>query len=72
MGRCAHMRAFFAEPVAATDARKLCCALSAHAVLIGSSARFKSYDRLFPRQGSVPIGGFGNAICVAASEWRMS
>ncbi|WP_428421901.1 TOTE conflict system archaeo-eukaryotic primase domain-containing protein [Paraeggerthella hominis] len=68
---CPHV-GIFAEPVAATDARKLDCALSAHAVLIGSSARFKSYDRLFPRQGSVPIGGFGNAICVAASEWRMS
>lgn len=63
-GNGAHAWMFFGEPVAASDARKLGCALLTRAMRIDPSVRFESYDRLFPSQDSVPTGGFGNAIAL--------
>ena len=63
-GNGAHAWMFFSEPVAASDARKLGCALPTRAMRIDPSVRFESYDRLFPSQDSTPTGGFGNPIAL--------
>lgn len=63
-GNGAHAWMFFSELVAASDTRKLGCALLTRAMRIDSSVRFESYDRLFPGQDSTPTGGFGNAIAL--------
>lgn len=63
-GNGAHAWMFFSEPIAASDARKLGCALLTRAMQIDPSVRFESYDRLFPSQDSTPTGGFGNAIAL--------
>ena len=63
-GNGAHVWVFFSELVAASDARKLGCALLMRAMRIDPSVRFGSYDRLFPNQDSTPTGGFGNAIAL--------
>lgn len=63
-GSGAHAWMFFSEPVAASDSRKLGCALLTCAMRIDPNVRFESYDRLFPSQDSTPTGGFGNAIAL--------
>lgn len=63
-GNGAHAWMFFSEPVTASDARKLGCALLTRAMRIDPSVRFESYDRLFPSQDSTPTGGFGNPIAL--------
>ena len=63
-GNGAHLWVFFAEAVAAKDARSLGFALLDKAMEIYPSISFESYDRLFPNQDLMPEGGFGNLIAL--------
>src|SRR5713226_7014103 len=63
-GRGAHIWIFFAEPVPASQARKLGCALITRAMEGRHQLGLDSYDRLFPNQDTMPRGGFGNLIAL--------
>ena len=63
-GNGAHAWFFFAEPTAASLARKLGSALLTCAMSERHEIKFKSYDRLFPNQDTMPKGGFGNPIAL--------
>ena len=63
-GNGAHVWFFFSEPVAAADARRLGSGLLTQAMTQRHELQFKSYDRLFPAQDTVPKGGFGNLIAL--------
>lgn len=63
-GSGAHAWFFFDTPIPAVVARKfgsalITCSMSRHHEL-----SFKSYDRLFPNQDTMPKGGFGNLIAL--------
>lgn len=63
-GNGAHAWFFFETPIPAVSARKfgsalITCSMSRHHEL-----SFKSYDRLFPNQDTMPKGGFGNLIAL--------
>lgn len=63
-GRGAHVWFFFSEPVSAADARRLGSGLLTHTMACRHELNFKSYDRLFPSQDTLPKGGFGNLIAL--------
>jgi superfamily II DNA or RNA helicase len=63
-GRGAHAWYFFADPIAASLARKFGSALLTCAMTRRHEFRFKSYDRFFPNQDTMPKGGFGNLIAL--------
>lgn len=63
-GNGGHVWLFFAEPVAAVDARRLGTLLLTRTMNRRPEIGFKSYDRLFPSQDSMPSGGFGNLIAL--------
>lgn len=63
-GNGAHAWFFFETPMPAAVARKfgsalITCSMSRHHEL-----SFRSYDRLFPNQDTMPKGGFGNLIAL--------
>ncbi len=61
-GDGAHGWIFFDEPIEAGLARDLGSALLSSAMARTSALSFKSYDRFFPAQETIPKGGFGNLI----------
>lgn len=63
-GNGANIWFFFSEPVSAADARRLGSGLLTQAMARRHELQFKSYDRLFPSQDTVPKGGFGNLIAL--------
>ncbi len=63
-GHGAHFWFFFADPVAASLARKFGSALLTCAMSRRYQIKFKSYDRFFPNQDTMPKGGFGNLIAL--------
>ncbi|WP_347988690.1 hypothetical protein [Methylomonas sp. AM2-LC] len=63
-GKGGHVWIFFTEPVTAMDARKLGAFLLTSAMDLHPELGFKSYDRLFPNQDTMPKGGFGNLIAL--------
>jgi superfamily II DNA or RNA helicase len=63
-GNGAHAWFFFAQPVPASTARKFGSALLTSAMNQRHEITFKSYDRLFPNQDTMPKGGFGNLIAL--------
>ncbi|HLM89073.1 MAG TPA: hypothetical protein VK284_08600, partial [Streptosporangiaceae bacterium] len=63
-GDGAHAWTFFAEPVAAADARAMGAALLHEAMAIRGEMDIESYDRLFPAQDYLPRRGFGNLIAL--------
>ncbi len=63
-GNGGHVWIFFAEPVPAALARRLGSHLLTEAMEIHPDLGFKSYDRFFPSQDTVPEGGFGNLIAL--------
>jgi superfamily II DNA or RNA helicase len=63
-GQGAHAWFFFTTPVSASLARKFGSALLTHAMSRRHEIKFKSYDRLFPNQATMPRGGFGNLIAL--------
>ena len=63
-GNGAHAWFFFNQPISASLARKFGSALLTHAMNKRHEMTFKSYDRLFPNQDTMPKGGFGNLIAL--------
>lgn len=63
-GKGAHVWFFFAEPVPASEARKLGCYLITETMAQRNELPMSSYDRLFPSQDTMPRGGFGNLIAL--------
>ena len=63
-GNGAHVWFFFAEPLAASLARRLGAHLLTEAMERNPDIGFRSYDRFFPSQDTMPQGGFGNLIAL--------
>lgn len=63
-GNGAHLWIFFTEPVEAARARALGSAILTLAMKEHARLSFKSYDRMFPNQDTMPKGGFGNLIAL--------
>jgi len=63
-GNGAHAWFFFEQPILAMMARKLGSAMLTYAMSKQHDIPFKSYDRLFPNQDTMPKGGFGNLIAL--------
>ena len=63
-GNGAHAWIFFEEPVAAGDARRLGALLITATMDCCPDIGFDSYDRFFPSQDTMPVGGFGNLIAL--------
>lgn len=61
-GNGGHVWFFFENRISATLARKFGTALVTFSMNRRYEIRFKSYDRLFPNQDTMPKGGFGNLI----------
>ena len=67
-GNGAHGWIFFAEPVPAGTARRLGTILVAKASALRPTLGLGAYDRLFPNQDTLPIGGFGNLIALPLAK----
>lgn len=63
-GNGGHVWFFFENRISATLARKFGTALVTFSMNRRHEIRFKSYDRLFPNQDTMPKGGFGNLIAL--------
>jgi hypothetical protein len=63
-GNGGHVWFFFENRVSAALARKLGTALLTCSMNKRHEIRFKSYDRLFPSQDTLPKGGLGNLIAL--------
>ncbi|HOX16360.1 MAG TPA: DEAD/DEAH box helicase family protein [Smithellaceae bacterium] len=63
-GNGSHAWFFFENPIAASLARKFGSALITQAMSMNHQISFKSYDRLFPNQDTLPKGGLGNLIAL--------
>lgn len=63
-GNGAHAWIFFDTPVSAATARKLGSGMLTKAMEKRGELSFKSYDRLFPNQDTMPDGGFGNLVAL--------
>ena len=63
-GNGGHVWIFFAEPISARTARQLGAALVTETMERRPEIGFASYDRFFPSQDTMPIGGFGNLIAL--------
>jgi hypothetical protein len=63
-GNGAHLWFFFSEPILARQARNLGSHLLTEAMNARPGLSFRSYDRVFPSQDTMPEGGFGNLIAL--------
>jgi len=63
-GNGGHVWFFFENQIAVSLARKLGTALLTYSMDRRHEIRFKSYDRLFPSQDTLPKGGLGNLIAL--------
>ncbi|MBA4411600.1 MAG: DEAD/DEAH box helicase family protein [Bacteroidota bacterium] len=63
-GNGAHVWFFFEQAITASFARKFGSAMLTYAMNRRHNITFKSYDRLFPNQDTMPKGGFGNLIAL--------
>jgi hypothetical protein len=63
-GKGAHAWFFFENPVSAPLARRLGSALLSYSMSKRHEITFKSYDRFFPNQDTMPKGGLGNLIAL--------
>jgi hypothetical protein len=63
-GKGGHVWFFFENPLPVALARKFGAALLTCSMGRRHEIRFKSYDRLFPSQDTMPKGGFGNLIAL--------
>ena len=61
-GTGAHTWIFFTGPVPAETARRLGTGLLREAMALRGQMSLASYDRLFPSQDALPVGGVGNLI----------
>ena len=55
---------FFDNPVLAVKARRLGNAILTEAMSRNGKISFKSYDRFFPNQDTMPEGGLGNLVAL--------
>lgn len=69
-GNGAHAWLFFAEPTAASLARKLGSLILTKASSQLSKLDLSAYDRFFPNQDTMPRGGFGNLIGLPLQKER--
>lgn len=63
-GNGGHVWIFFSEPIPARIARQLGAALITETMEKRPEIGFTSYDRFFPNQDTMPLGGFGNLIAL--------
>jgi superfamily II DNA or RNA helicase len=63
-GKGGHVWFFFETPASATLARKFGTILITYSMGRRHEIQFKSYDRLFPSQDTMPKGGLGNLIAL--------
>lgn len=63
-GNGGHVWIFFDEAVPASIARQMGAALMTGTMERRPDIGFASYDRLFPNQDTMPLGGFGNLIAL--------
>ncbi len=63
-GHGGHVWIFFSEMVSARLARQLGSILITETMERRPEIGFASYDRLFPSQDTIPLGGFGNLIAL--------
>ncbi len=63
-GNGAHVWIFFESPVLAVKARKLGNVILTEAMNREGKIGFKSYDRFFPNQDTLPEGGLGNLVAL--------
>lgn len=63
-GNGAHVWIFFDNPVLAVKARRLGNAILTEAMSRNEKISFKSYDRFFPNQDTMPEGGLGNLVAL--------
>jgi superfamily II DNA or RNA helicase len=63
-GNGGHVWIFFSEPVPARIARQLGAAMLTETMERRPEIAFASYDRFFPSQDNMPVGGFGNLIAL--------
>lgn len=63
-GNGCHAWFFFEQKVSAAFARKFGTSLLTYSMSERHEISFKSYDRLFPNQDTMPDGGFGNLIAL--------
>ena len=63
-GNGAHVWIFFGSPVLAVKARRLGNAILTEAMNRNGKIGFKSYDRFFPNQDTMPEGGLGNLVAL--------
>ncbi|MEF2554063.1 DEAD/DEAH box helicase family protein [Aurantimonas sp. A2-1-M11] len=63
-GNGGHVWIFFSEPVPAKTARQMGSALITETMEKRPEIGFTSYDRFFPNQDTMPVGGFGNLIAL--------
>lgn len=63
-GNGGHVWFFFVHPISASLARKFGSAVLTYAMSQQHDIQFKSYDRFFPNQDTLPKGGFGNLIAL--------
>ena len=63
-GNGAHVWIFFERPVLAVKARRLENAILTEAMNRDGKIGFKSYDRFFPNQDTLPEGGLGNLVAL--------
>ncbi|MFZ2633947.1 MAG: hypothetical protein WA081_12760 [Desulfosalsimonadaceae bacterium] len=67
-GNGGHVWFFFENSLSAALARKFGTALLTHAMNRRHEIKFKSYDRLFPNQDTLPKGGLGNLISLSLQK----
>jgi superfamily II DNA or RNA helicase len=63
-GNGGHVWIFFSEPIPARTARQLGATIITETMERRPEIGFSSYDRFFPSQDTMPIGGFGNLIAL--------
>lgn len=63
-GNGAHAWIFFDSSISAVTARRLGSGILTGAMEKRGELSFKSYDRLFPNQDTMPDGGFGNLVAL--------
>ena len=63
-GNGGHVWIFFSEAIPARTARQLGAAIVTETMDRRPEIGFSSYDRFFPSQDTMPIGGFGNLIAL--------
>ena len=63
-GEGGHIWIFFDHPIPATTARKLGCLILTRTMERRHQVGLDSYDRSFPSQDTLPVGGLGNLIAL--------